>query len=310
MIYRPIFRTVLLIFLLSNLAGVASDSESIREMLDAAIALKREGKTIAKGMALECDLEFSEYADWIMAKHDVRSNAKLPEPERTEFYLNAIRAGLVYPSGQGGWMQKSEIRKVVYYKLLNDIEEYSLDEKGASIDPYRVFGAIIPAFQYGRIDSAVKAFELLQTVDGFLAREILLFSYDYLKPVNWIEQYYRSHDEHDKADMVKKLAIAAAFPEGLIDVKLSDFSGPPQAGVEVYRMGDNHTGLFKGGEVIVAVDGVKVNTKTQYSYVHSLDARSSDINLIFWQARGYHQKQARAKPPRILGLYLRDYEPR
>jgi tetratricopeptide (TPR) repeat protein len=98
------------------------------------------------------------------------------------------------------------------------------------------------------------------------------------------------------------------FPKGVHETALSDFKGPPSAGVLIRQENDllRRSGL-KAMDVIVAIDGKRVETLEQYAFIRGLTA-SDEMDLIVYSAGKYAQVHAKA-PGRRFQLDFVTYRP-
>jgi hypothetical protein len=98
------------------------------------------------------------------------------------------------------------------------------------------------------------------------------------------------------------------FPSGLREQKLSEFSSKPDVGLSVHRPGwrQSTVGLHDG-DVIVAVDNVRVSTLDQWRVLYQTSFQR-DLQVIVWRNGSY---QSVVAPFWCYGyaLDLRPYRP-
>jgi hypothetical protein len=101
-------------------------------------------------------------------------------------------------------------------------------------------------------------------------------------------------------------ALARAYPSGLVQAKLADFSGKPQNGDQVKT--DSDTSKMAGlqiGDVIVGLDGYRVSSDLQYDFVRSLSL-DSKMDFIVWRNDKYLELHA-VVPGRRMWIDIGDY---
>ena len=75
---------------------------------------------------------------------------------------------------------------------------------------------------------------------------------------------------------------AASFPEGMKNAAIGDFTGSPADGVRVDSANENtEKAGIKVGDVVVALDGYRVQTLDQYMFVRSL-TDNPKLSIILW----------------------------
>ena len=86
----------------------------------------------------------------------------------------------------------------------------------------------------------------------------------------------------------------ALFPHGLEEVDLATLTGPPTDGAKVQNVSPPlRRAHIEGGEVIVALDGLRVHSPEQYDAVRAFDD-SPDVRWIVWRAPGYREVKLRS----------------
>ncbi len=96
------------------------------------------------------------------------------------------------------------------------------------------------------------------------------------------------------------------FPNGVQEVKLTDFSIPPKTGVLIKSSNQSMVpfGLEKG-MVIVALDGYRTDTLNQYFVIRSL-SDDPNLRLIVWDGSSYRVSEGKL-PERRFGVDMGDY---
>ena len=102
--------------------------------------------------------------------------------------------------------------------------------------------------------------------------------------------------------------IASVFKDGLKAVTLADFKNAPTSGSEI-TSDTEHTQRYglKGGNVIVAIDGSRVDTLEQYDLLRSLKKDDQPLQIIYWDGTSYHDLSA-SLPDRRFGCEMRSYK--
>lgn len=98
------------------------------------------------------------------------------------------------------------------------------------------------------------------------------------------------------------------FPEGMRNASLADFTEPPKSGVLISNSNDLlvHVGM-KPSDIIVALDGKRVDTFEQYDLVRLL-TDSPEMNFIIYSDGKYRATHARI-PGRRFDLQFVTYHP-
>ena len=99
------------------------------------------------------------------------------------------------------------------------------------------------------------------------------------------------------------------FPEGMRHVQLRDFREPPRAGVQFAVINERALRLgIKPADVIVAFDGIQVDTLPEYYFVRDLDVFNPQMTLILWNGNKYVEIDIELKN-RQFQLPMEDYNP-
>ena len=119
---------------------------------------------------------------------------------------------------------------------------------------------------------------------------------------------YKEQTHDRRFDQELEQRLPTLFPQGMKKVSLADFHAAPSRGVLI--QGQNDTILWAGlraGDVIVALDGTRVDNFAQYKYVRE-SLTKPGMNFIVWQGNGYHEIQANP-PGHMFGVPFGDYRP-
>ena len=120
----------------------------------------------------------------------------------------------------------------------------------------------------------------------------------------YVRAFLKRGDSRHKEQSAR--ALAALFPEGVTRASIVDFQAAPLRGVLVR----DDTALARqigivAGDVIVALDGYRVETYPQYSTIRSLTDDPS-VRLVFWHEGRYFERTARL-PQRRFGSTLETF---
>lgn len=264
---------------------------------NAALHKIRQGQALSDSERRACREDLSNLYETLSRKHETKLNYNLPEPDRTLFYISAIKTAIVDMEHNGGWAFRSTLRLRVLPQLRAFIAE--------TTDPFTAFCAIFPALDKQDTAYAVECFEILKERDTFLAQLVLEWSFLGPKDPMWLKTYYTSKGQQDKVSELGKLY----FPEGMRKVHLADLSSPPTGGASF--AGESsimRSSGIRGNMVICAVDGYQADNLAQYYYIRDLNPNNPKMNLILWDGTNYQEITATI-PNRRFGVGLMEYKP-
>jgi hypothetical protein len=99
------------------------------------------------------------------------------------------------------------------------------------------------------------------------------------------------------------------FVNGVGKVALSDFTEPPYSGVTFTKdNGGLKTLGMRAGDVIVAVDGCRIENDLHYVYVRNLNPDNDRMALTVWNGKSYVEIDAWVQG-RKFGLPMKNYSP-
>jgi len=120
---------------------------------------------------------------------------------------------------------------------------------------------------------------------------------------------YKAQTGDTRFESEAQKRIVKFFPNGIENVSLKDFQGPPRDGTLIEEDTDSlKVAGLKAGSVIVAVYGVRVHTAEQYYCARNFN-NATELDLIVWQDGGYHEIKA-SPPDRRFGGNFGDYRPK
>ncbi len=117
---------------------------------------------------------------------------------------------------------------------------------------------------------------------------------------------YKAETADSRFEKLVQERFKTLFPRGIEQVKASDFKSAPTEGVLISEDNDalRQAGLKKG-DLIVALDGMRVYDMTQYLYVREL-TNATDMSFIVWNGREFSEKNAHP-PKRRFGVPFTHY---
>ena len=117
---------------------------------------------------------------------------------------------------------------------------------------------------------------------------------------------YKARTSDTRFDREVQKRFKALFPRGVEQVGLQDFKSPPDEGVFVAEQNEllRQAGL-KQGDIIVALDNIRVYDMTQYQYVREL-TNALELRLVVWNGTEFSEKKARP-PKRRFGAQFTDF---
>jgi hypothetical protein len=121
-------------------------------------------------------------------------------------------------------------------------------------------------------------------------------------------QRYKKLTGDTRFDAELQKRIPKLFPKGMEKVALGDFHEEPADGVLIQGQNDllRSAGL-KQGNVIVALNGIRVRNFEQYCYVRE-SLGTPELVLIVWQGHIYHEIKS-SPPNHRFGVDFGDYQP-
>ncbi len=235
--------------------------------------------------------------------------------------------------------QAAELNPADYFKLADYFKNRKDDDKAAKyfakaceLDPDKVqvangAGWLVQFYlKKGQVDAArhladlvgevysytglaTKAQFLEDTGDSAGAFEWFLKiqeRYNDMGPVVAFCARYKAKTGDTRFDEELQKSMGGLFPNGIEKVTIGDFRSAPVDGVLI--QGENELIRAAGlrqGDVIVALDGVRVHSFAQYSYEREMNT-APEMDLIVWQGNGFREIKA-SPPDRRFGVDFGDY---
>jgi tetratricopeptide (TPR) repeat protein len=164
-------------------------------------------------------------------------------------------------------------------------------------------------YSYAGLAAKAEFFEATSNYDGaFEWFSKIEERYNDSKPIINYCLRYKATTGDMRFDSELQSRVPKLFPNGQEKVSLADFRGPPTDGVVFLQQSDLlHSAGMKQGDVIEALNGIRVHSTIQFSYLR--DSQSyPDMDLIVWQGDGYHEIKA-SPPNHRFGVNVDDYNP-
>jgi predicted metalloprotease with PDZ domain len=117
---------------------------------------------------------------------------------------------------------------------------------------------------------------------------------------------YKVKTGDTRFDAALKKRLAKLFPKGIEKVTLKDFQSAPADGLVFREENDlvSKAGM-KRGDIVVAVNGIRVHNFDQYSYGRETGS-TPEMTLIVWQGNQYREIKA-SPPDHRFGVDMGDY---
>lgn len=176
--------------------------------VDRALARLRQGGTLPDAERNACLIAFARYHTEVHSRQKYMYARRFPEPERTEYYLQAVKMGFIDWRRHGGWAFRSDIREAVCPGIESRLET-------GPFDPYLAFCSLFRKIQHGETDAARRDFERIMAADPFLARHAIQWSFRNDKQADWLIEPYLAGGDRDKVRRLAILIRQAETPEML-----------------------------------------------------------------------------------------------
>jgi hypothetical protein len=191
-------------------------------------------------------------------------------------------------------------------------EAATMDRKAAAeADPITTSNYVLPLvdydFRHGLHDEALKVAQAAGETDSEMGLSIYTYALEKLGRLDEAEAAAKRDDElygrdfwfsnfklrhRDRYPQDYANAVARSFPNGLVKARLADFSGAPKHGMQITSDSDmlKAAGLAPG-DVIVELDGYRVDSGEQYDVIRAL-TMDSKMDFIVWRDGKYFELQA------------------
>ncbi len=120
---------------------------------------------------------------------------------------------------------------------------------------------------------------------------------------------YKNKTHDTRFDAALKSRMAKFFPKGIEKASFQDFRSPPVDGAVFGAENEamQRVGLNRG-DVVVAVNGIRVRNMVQYAYGRGITG-TNDMTLVVWQ-NGRYSEIAANPPEHRFGVDMEDYHGR
>jgi tetratricopeptide (TPR) repeat protein len=223
--------------------------------------------------------------------------------------------------------QAAELNPSDYFKLADYFEPQNDDkaagyiEKGNSLDPDSVRASYYASWlvkyylKNGQTEAARREADFAGEVYSFVGlqakAEFLEATGDYDGALQWFSNIEERYDDSGPViafcirykakigdtqfDGELKKRLGKLFPKGIEKVSFGDFQTAPNDGVLIKVATDlARVAGLKVGDVIVAIDGIRVHNFKQYNCGRDMSI-TPEMDLIVWQNNGYHE--IKTNPP-------------
>lgn len=291
----------ILMITLVTASAVEVDRPPALAILDQAIGERRAGRELTDAMRTDCHSAFLDLTRRLERENHVVGNTAFADPERTDYYILATKMALIDPAKHGGWPVRSALRLSAYPELKSRIT--------GGHDPILDFAIVLPAIELGDLARAAESYENLKQGDPFLWGQLTEVMFLSLRQPLWYIDYYRSKGMREAAEKALSDLRKFCFPEGMQAIDVEALRGAPKGGalfvteserLESYRL--------KAGDVVVGLDGYRVDNMRQYFYVRELDRGNPVMKVVVWNGERYAEMSVTV-PARLFGVRMSDYRP-
>src|SRR2546430_1995992 len=180
-------------------------------------------------------------------------------------------------------------------------------------------------FENGRVDDALKIVTDAADVYSHTGLCTMGHLMERMKRYPEAERYYKKvHERYDDPAVLNAFYLrnrdaaveyaqrsdqlkASAFPRGIEKAHLQDFANPPRDGVSIASNNTLvHGAHLKEGDVIVAINDVRVHSEKQYIFVRDMD-QDPNMTLVVWNGAQYSERKVNV-PNRRFYCKLADYK--
>jgi hypothetical protein len=182
-------------------------------------------------------------------------------------------------------------------------------------------------FDNGRVDDALKIAADAAEVYSHAGLCTMGHLMERMKRYSDAERYYKKvHERYEDSAVLNAFYLrnrdnvpeyarrsdelkASAFPRGMENAQLRDFNSAPHDGVSIASSNTLvHNAHLKEGDVIVAINSVRVHSEKQYIFVRDLEV-DPNMTLIVWNGAEYSERKVNV-PSRRFYCKLADYKAR
>ncbi len=176
------------------------DHATMQELLDGMIARLRQGEALSDQDRVRCRAEFSQYFERLQAVQPSRSNHQFTEPDRTDYYLNAVRMALIDEKEHGGWPFRSALRVPVIAEINRRL--------AVSYDPFLEFSILFTIMQSNSDDFAVRVYRRIREADPFLADTAIAWSFRQFGNVDWLVEDLLQDGDRETIETIASRSVS------------------------------------------------------------------------------------------------------
>jgi len=180
----------------------------VQASADCNLALQklRNGEELTDADRSRCGDAPELYFEAIKRSTGETMNYSFPEPERTQFYMLALKAAIVDWDRHGGWAFISTIRRRVRPQLKTLYAE--------TPDPFKAFCLLFLALDNGDVVHAGQMLDTLVEQDDFLADMAVQWTFRAADNRYWFIDYYTNKEQPDRAESLIAPVLATGEQYG------------------------------------------------------------------------------------------------
>ncbi|RBP43819.1 hypothetical protein DES53_105218 [Roseimicrobium gellanilyticum] len=258
---------------------------NVHAMRKIASCVRNDPKAFASAMNLVCALDPDEYLTVAKILADAGHKEEAAVAYQAAFDKASDRVAM---SNSSDWI-------VNYYF-----------DQGRKDDALKIAAHAAEVYSARGLETAAKLMERMEKWEE--ARAYYEASTERYNAPGGLLQFASRRKEHDPAmAQLYERMMGVQFPSGMRKVTMADFNTVPEKGV-AFTGESYHTRQWKlkVGDVIVALDGVLVETFPQYDVVRCLQPGSTPLALIIWDGTQYREVAATV-PDRRFGCGMNSY---
>lgn len=176
-------------------------------LVDKCMAAFRNGEAPNYSAKRACHIEFNRMYEILSKKYGVEHNRLFKEPDRTDFYLYAVKMSIIYPEEHGGWPLFSELSYACSAVLENRLKIRE--------DFFSRYSLLFRAFDGGRETVAFDQVERLWRKDRFLAVQAIKYLTLACEDYFWVADCFTEREAYADALIVAHIVSGVDEIKGL-----------------------------------------------------------------------------------------------